>query len=142
MNELIKKINNKKEFFKKLLGNLLGKKDLNFKNFELNIDDINHHIYIDNTQNIILIDDSIFDKYSGISVLQDKEIIDKLQSSFDVQIDLNTIFVHLYIDNRVLLIIQVFSFDSLFCGEFQNPKTHLLNSLSIDYIQNIMEQKK
>lgn len=141
MKELIKKIDNKEEFFKKLLGNLFGKKDLNFKNFELNIDDINHNIYTDNTQNIILIDDLTLDKYSGISVLQDKEIIDKLQSLFDVQIDLNTIFVHLYVDNRELLIIQAFSFDSLFCGEFQNPKTHLFNALSKDYIQKIMEQK-
>lgn len=141
MKELIKKIDNKEEFFKELLKNILGKKDLNFKNFELNIDDINHNIYIDNTQNIILIDDLILDKYSGISVLQDKEIANKLQSSFDVQINVNTIFVHLYIDNRQLLIIQVFSFDSLFCGKFQNPKTHLFNSLSKDYIQKIMEQK-
>lgn len=139
---LLKQIDNIEEFFKELLKNLLGKKDLNFKNFELNIDDINHNIYIDNTQNIILIDDLILDKYSGISVLQDKEITDKLQSSFDVQIDLNTIFVHLYIDNRELLIIQVFSFDSLFCGEFQNSKTHLFNSLSKDYIQMIMELKQ
>ncbi len=141
MKELIKKIDNKEEFFKKLIKNLLEKKDLNFKNFELNINDINHNIYTDSTQNIILIDDLTLEKYSGISVLQDKEIANKLQTTFDVQIDVNTIFVHLYIDNRELLIIQVFSFDSLFCNQFQNSKNLLFNSLSKSYIQKIIEEK-